>query len=41
MYDAGLYDPLEEEDQVRITFFFFFILFAVVQVAEHGTRFLP
>jgi hypothetical protein len=39
MYDAGLYDPLEEEDQVRITSFF--ILFAVVQVAEHGTRFLP
>jgi hypothetical protein len=27
MYDAGLYDPLEEEeDQVRITFFFSFCL---------------
>jgi len=24
MYDAGLYDPLEEEDQVCIVFFQFF-----------------
>jgi hypothetical protein len=24
IYDAGLYDPLEDEDEVRTFFFFFF-----------------
>lgn len=29
MYDAGLYDPLEEEDQVRNRFFFFFFSYLI------------
>lgn len=43
MYDAGLYDPLEEEDEVRIFIIntrFFYVLIVVFVDCFHAPNFL-